>query len=240
MNQRLLLTAATAVLVASGCVNDSPLYVTGFSPLDPNGTGGCQLSSGMVSQFAGTLDLSGGAPYQLVASMRNEMDSEADTVTDEGVALIKGKQRNSVILDQINFTYTSTATATVPVITFEAETVPITIVIEPNGVQNIQLGLLGPKAYEMLGKSIKNAGESSDVRVKFNLSGNINSGGQIKSSPISFPIKVYRSGFTCSTGNFICGTGACGAPGGQDGSKIVCSDSNPDGGVSLCPSKLAL
>ncbi len=226
---RFLLIAATAVVVA-GCVNDSPLFVVGMFPIDPKGTGACELTPGDVSQYAGSLDLSGAASYQLIASLKSELDANLDTKADN-VTLITGKQRNTVILDQINFTYVATATATVPVFTLEPETLPITVPVAPGSTQNIRMNLLGPKAFEALNKAVVNPGDLANIRVKFEFTGQLNSGGKIKSTAITFPITVFRSGTTCPAGQFFCPTGACGNIGGQDGARLLCS------GAMGCPTK---
>ena len=235
MNQRLLTLAATALL-ACGCVNDSPLYVTGLFSLDPDRTGACTATPGTVSQYAGGLDLSGSPNYQLIAVLQSQLE-DVSTVAAGGT-LITGQQRNTVILDTINFTYTSAPTTTVASVTYEAESLPITIVVAPGSTQNIRLNsLLGPKAFEKLNTAVVNAGDTSDLRVKFDFSGNINSGGRIRSTPITYPITVYRSGTTCASGSF-CKTGPCGTIGGQDGNPLVCPTPSTDGGMPACPTTL--
>ena len=227
MNNRTLIISALA-LVASGCVADSPLFVTGFFPIDPKGEGACELSPGDVSQYNGSLDLSGSPFYQLITQLRSELDSTLDTKSDTTI-LVTGKHRNTVILDTISFTYTSVPTATVPTVTYEPETVPITVVIEPGELKNVRMGMLGTKALEAIGKVVTSSAETSIIRVKFEFQGQIISGGRIKSTPITFPITVFRSGTTCPMG--FCGTGACGNVGGQDGSPIVCAS------AMGCPTK---
>ncbi len=231
MNRHLFFIAAALV---AGCVSDSPLYVTGFSSLDPKNTGECDLDGDdKVTLAAGTLDLSGTSTYELVVKLKSDFEA-VNTPADDRI-LIKGEQRNTVVLDQILFSYIAAATATIPVFTLEAETVPISIVIKPGEVVNVRMNLLGPKALETLGKTVVNAGENTDIRVTFEFSGQINSGGKIKSNLITFPIKVFRSGRTCAPGTFLCATGPCKSVGGQDGSPIVCSSPSSDGGTSTCP-----
>jgi hypothetical protein len=230
-----VLTLASAVLVVSGCVNDSPLYVTGFFSVDPDRSGSCQLTAGTVYQYAGSLDLSGSQNYELIATVKSELDSNLDTKADN-VTLVTGMQRNTVIFDQINFTYTSAPTATIPSVTYEAESVPITIIVAPGSTQNIRLSLLGPKAFEALSKAVANAGESSNLRVRLEFAGQILSGGRIKTTPVTYPINVYRSGFVCGGGTSLCPTGGCGNVGGQDGSPLVCSTPSTDGGMPTCAS----
>ena len=228
-----LLTLAAAALVFSGCANDSPLYVTGFYSADPLNTGDCQLTAGAVQQGAGSLDLSGSSDYQLVVALRSELDATLDTKADT-VKLVTGMQRNTVIIDTVNFVYTSAPTSTVASVTYEAESVPVAFVLAPGSPATFRMGIIGPKAFEALSKAVANAGETSELRVRIQFAGSILSGGRIASSPISFPITVFRSGFSCSAGTFLCRTGACGNVGGQDGSPLVCSTASPDGGVSTC------
>lgn len=221
MNRNLIL--ASVAMVAAGCVNDSPLYVTGFASADPTNTGACTLEPGSVSQVSGSLDLSGTANYVLIASLKSELSETLDTKADT-VTLVTGQQRNTVILDTVAFTYTSLPTATIPSVTYQAESAPIAIVVRPGGTSNIRMGLLGPIALEAIAKAIPaGSTDTTIVRSSIVFQGSINSGGRIKSTPISFPITVFRSGKACPTGEFFCPTGACGNIGGQDGSPLVCS-----------------
>jgi hypothetical protein len=210
---RTLLIAATA-LVASGCVADSPLYVTGIFPFDTE----CKIEPGETRQYSGSLDLSGSGGYLLIADLQSDLDPTLDTKGDLQT-LVTGVQRNTVILDQISLTYTSVPSSLV----LESENVPITIVAAPGSVQHVGMDLFGPKAYEKLLTSLPNAGDRADIRIGFTFRGNLNSGGRISSTPITFPITVYRSGATCPAGEQFVRTGVCGRIGGQDNARLCCS-----------------
>jgi len=210
---RLLLLAATAIL-AAGCVNDSPLYVTGIFPMDED----CKLTPGTTRQFRGSLDLSGSPSYLLLIDLISELDGQLDTKADDQT-LVTGKQRNTVVLDQISLTYVTVPSS----IVLEPELVPTAIVALPGDTQHIGMNMFGPLAIEKLGLALPNAGDRAEVRVKVEFRGKINSGGRIASTPITYPITVYRSGTTCAAGEFFCPTGLCGNIGGQDGSPLVCS-----------------
>ncbi len=215
---RYLLIAATA-LVVSGCVSDSPVYVTGIYSLDPAGKGDCKLEGGGgIQQAAGSLDLTGGTGYRLVIKVTNDLDATLDTKADNST-LVTGKHRNTVIFDQISLTYTTVPSSVV----LDPEILPITAISPPGGDTVIPIGLFGPKAYEKLALSAPNAGDRIDVRVKFEFRGSIISGGRLTSTPISFPVSIYRSGLTCPAGQTFGRTGACGQAGGQDNARLCCS-----------------
>lgn len=208
---------AAALLLFTACVNDSPLYLLGFFPL-PLET--CtEIKFGDTQQGAGSLDLAGGGAYAIGMKLRSELDDSLDTVAGNKT-LSKGTHRNTVVLDQINLTYTAVPSS----ITLENETVPVTFSIPPNSENPIFLGsLLGPKAIEKLSTSLPNPGDRADIRVKLTFSGNIISGGRIASTPATFPISIGRSTLpTCPAGSVLGRTGPCGRIGGQDGTPICC------------------
>jgi hypothetical protein len=57
-------------------------------------------------------------------------------------------------------------------------------------------------------------------------SGNIITGGKVVSTPVVYPITVFRgaSAPACPVGQIIGQTGPCGSIGGQDGSRVCCAE----------------
>ncbi len=248
MNSRPLFVIAAAALVASGCANDAPLYVTGFFPLDPDGLSECKVTPGEARQYAGTLDVAGLTRYLLTVDLTSVLDKIKNT-TSEDVLLRTGEERNTVYLDTIHLSYTSAGNTSFPAITFPTEEIPISIAQAPGSTQHIGMDLIGPRGYETLVNTLANPvldsgfvsdggfhfSDSIDIRVKFEFTGQINSGGRVKSSAATFPITVFSSGKTCPAGSFFCATGPCKGVGGQDGAPLICATLVTDGGRPECP-----
>lgn len=212
---KLLLLAATA-LIASGCVSDSPLFITGVFPMDPKCSGVPENDKTLLG--SGNLDLSGGGSYLLIVKLKNDLDGTLDTKADS-MTLVSGKHRNTVNIDSMSITYT-TAPAS---IVLDPETVPITLVIAPADFVNVGVNLFGPNASKKIATSLPANGDRLDLRAKIEFRGNIVSGGRLASTPISFPVSIYRSGFTCPAGEQFVRTSTCGRIGGQDSARLCCS-----------------
>ncbi len=248
--KRLPLFVSAMVLAMAGCANDSPLFVTNFYPLDPDGTGECIIKAGDISQYSGGVDISAGANFQLVTALRSTMEKSNNT-TVNSVPLSNGIERNTIYVDTISLTYTAPATEFYRSMEVTSERVPVAIPIEPGNDSFINMAFFGPAGYTALNNVLDNpitdGGYVSDggfkffpsvgVKVKVEFFGDILSGGRIRSVPVTFPIDVYKSGFKCPAGQFPCPTSICGSVGGQDGRPIICSSPDPDGGMPVCPVK---
>ncbi len=210
----------TALFVLAGCVNDSPLYNTGFFSLPQESC--TEFKFAEVQQFGGSLNLATVGAYQIGLKMQSEMDPDLDTTADD-VTLVRAVQRNQINIDQINLTYTTVPSS----IALEAESEALWFTVGPQAEAQVRLGsLVGEKAIEKLNTALPNPGDRADVRVKMTFSGNLNSGGRVVSAPAVFPITVFRGGGlpTCPMGQIIARNGPCGAVGGQDGYPVCCAD----------------
>ena len=226
MTKRLSILIAAALAVP-GCVTDQPLLVTGIHSLDPQNKGTCTASN--LQQGGGSLDLAGGGSYLMAIDLQNDLEPNLDTKGDMTV-LETGLHRNTVLLDTVTYTYTS-----VPTVTFVQESLPVTFSIppsagSPNAFHITRFPLFNRKALEKLYSVLDGTTNTNgvldvrDVKVKIVFSGSVVSGGRISSTPITYPIAVYNSGFTCPTAGDTLGlVGPCGNPGGQDGARLCCA-----------------
>ena len=221
MNKPALIISLVAMALCA-CVTDSPLLVSKISALDSLPKDTCKATT---LAGGGSLDLAGGGSYVLEIELLNDLDSTLDTMGGTQT-LVTGMQRNTVILDQVTFTYSS-----VPTVAFSQEATPLAYPVPPNGKIQIRTGILNRKAIEKLMMELPPpaAGstaplETRDIRVKIVFSGSIVSGGRLSSVPISYPIHVFNSGFSCpKMGDTLGATGPCGNNGGQDGSRLCCA-----------------
>jgi hypothetical protein len=221
MSMKTILLVAIA-FVGSACITDQPLLVTRISSLDPDRKGLCMASPDLGISH-GSLDLAGGGTYLLEFGITNDLDNQGGEQTLE-----TGVHRNTVNLDTVTYTYTS-----VPAITFAQESTPIAFILPPTGLQQgksfIRSSIFNRKALETLlgelpGTNANGVVDVREVKVKVVFSGSVVSGGRISSVPVSFPVTVYNSGFTCPTpGDSLGAMGPCGTPGGQDGSRVCCA-----------------
>ncbi len=248
--KRLPLFVSAVVMGMAGCVNDSPLFVTNFYPLDPDGTGECQIKVGEVSQYNGSVNIAAGANFYLVTALKSTMESSNNTVVDS-VPLANGIERNTILVDTLSLTYTAPATEFYRAMEVTSERVPVSIPIKPGADSLISMAFFGPAGYTALNNVLSNpitdGGFVDDggfrffpsfgVKVKVEFSGDIISGGRVRSVPVTFPIDVYNTRFKCPAGQFPCPTSICGNVGGQDGRPIICSSPDPDGGMPVCPVK---
>lgn len=218
---RSILSGVAAALVVVGCVpNDSPIRLLGARPLLPSEDGTCEAADYQL--LAGSLDVSAIDRYLIQFDMQSDLQQISTTVGGETIA---GPGRNDFFANEIVFSYEAS-----PSFGFEQEAIPIHFVI-PAGAGSdksyVILNLIAPKAAQQLTTwAPTGAGIPPDqpynLTVTLQARGNLQSGQPITTNEVSYPIRVFNSGFPGCPGGAQARTGPCGLPGGQDGSAVYC------------------
>jgi hypothetical protein len=215
---RVLVIPIILVALSSGCnvPNDAAVRFLNAHTLLPTAAGGvCTAST--IGIYRGSLDLSGNTNYILQYDVESNYQSIVTTVPPDTVA---NQSRNEFVSKRIVFNYTST-----PSLPFQTEQLDIYWVVQPNTTTGnwLQLYLLAPQARQLLIDSVQ-VGQPVEVLVQFQVFGELASGQKTNTNKVSYPITVYRSGFTTCrvAGDVRAPTGPCASPGGQDGSLVAC------------------
>jgi len=178
-------------------------------------TAGCTPQT--INIYRGSLDLAGSTRYIAAFDWESVLAQINTVVSPDTLA---GPQRNEWVLDHLVFNYSST-----PSLAFQAEQISGYAVQPPgaSGSSNwIGLSLLAPQARQTLLDHVQ-VGASYEVLVTFQAFGALASGQKIATNKVTYPIVVYRSGFTgCVAPDIQAPTGPCGDPGGQDGTEVGC------------------
>jgi hypothetical protein len=218
---RSLLAGAAVALVAVGCVpNDSPIRLLGARPLLPSDTGECKAAE--IQLLSGSLDVSATNAYVIQFDVQSDLQQISTTVGGETVA---GPGRNDFFANEIVYSYAST-----PSFAFEQEAKPVHFVV-PAGAGSdksfVILNLIAPKAAQQLTTWVPTgAGIPPDQPYNLNVTiqarGNLQSGQAITTNQVTYPIRVFNTGFAGCPGGAQARTGPCGSVGGQDGSAVYC------------------
>lgn len=206
------------VVLAQACnvPNDASVRFLNAHTLSSTTSGGA-CTANTVGIFHGSLDLSGNTRYVLQFDVESTYQAIVTTVPPDTVA---SQSRNEFIGKRIIFTYSST-----PSLPFMPEQLDMYWVVQPNSSTGnwLQLNMLAPLARQVLIDQIQ-VGQSVELLVQFQVFGELASGQKTSTNKVSYPIRVFKSGFTtCRTpGDVRAPTGPCGDFGGQDGSFVGC------------------
>jgi hypothetical protein len=205
---------AGLALLGLGCgVSDSPIRILDAHPVKSN----CQADLS-ISQLAGTLDIAAAQTFNLAFELQSDL--QQITIQSGGEELATS-DRNDFIGDEIVFSYSS-----IPRRTFDPpESVPVHMVVKPGSTGKnswFSMNLLSHKAAERLLNELA-PGDSLDLAITLEIRGHLAWGQKLKSNSVTYPVRVYHSGFAgCPAGDRPAPTGACGFPGGQDGTPVGC------------------
>ena len=239
--KRLLSVTCFALLSASCTPSDSPIRILGAHSLK-TGPGPCAVE-GTIQQLSGSLDISAAQSYGIQFDVLSDLQP---IVTSSSGTILATEDRNTFFGKGLILSYTS-----IPAKTFDPEEqIPIHMAIPPGAgtaPSFVIIDLLTTKAAQRLYDSVV-PGENIQVSAKFTIVGELASGGAIRSNTVTFPIKVFSSGFkgctplTAGDGGITVPNpralnGPCGLPGGQDGTQPgCCLLSDGDGGTTVNPS----
>lgn len=216
-NSKLVIFVAALALGALGCVStDDPIRLLGVRSLTGDAES-CEASD--IQLVAGSLDVSGTTFYVAQFDMESSLQQLSSSSGGETIA---GANRNDFFADEVVLSYTST-----PSQPFEEERVPMHFVLPPGASRDdsfLRMNIIGPKAAQRLVDNVT-PGNTLDLVVTLEVRGHLASGQDVSSNPVSYPISIFNSGFAgCTSPLILAGTGPCGLPGGQDGSRPGCID----------------
>jgi len=211
-----LILASTLAAVGCTVPNDSAVrFLNAHQFMLGPQSGGCAPQN--INIYRGSLDLAGNTRYIAAFDWESVLQPITTTINGDPLA---SPARNEWVLDHLVFNYSST-----PSLSFQAEQLNGYAVQAPgaSGSSNwIGLSLLAPQARQTLIDHVQ-VGGSYEVLVTFQGFGALNSGPQIPTNKVTYPIVVYRSAFTgCAPPDIQAPTGPCGDPGGQDGTVVGC------------------
>jgi hypothetical protein len=227
------LHSISLILLGSACVQtESPIKLgpTYGLQVGPAAATGC-VANTAIAQSGGSLDISANANYLIAYGATSDLQSPQITNNAGGNA--GSSTDNDFVFTQALVTYTST-----PKLTFAQETIPMAGVVPAQAVQPadyIGMYILGPKAAATLAGAT--AAGDIEVEVTVVLQGALHSGQAEQSTPFTYPIDVFSSGFGgCPAGVSPILSGPCGNAGGQDGTLVGCCVPSDAGTLPIdCP-----
>lgn len=207
--------------VLAGCVDDSPLRITGTFAVTSDT---CTGAAGTVQNAAGRLDIAPASREQAVYLLQLQVNNEINPQPQLNQASIPVNTSSSgdITLKEVIVSYTSKPTFS----NLHKESIPIGGVLGHGGAgQTITVNVLGKNAADVLGAALS-AGNSADVVLSIQVHGVEQAGGDVYSTTVTYPIHVFQSGTTCPAPDQFGFSGPCGAVGGQDGT-VACCASDP-------------
>jgi hypothetical protein len=236
MRQYSVLLILAATVVSCG-VNESPIKLLDVAAMEALSTVEetvCTPSSDFFLS-AGAVDINPlVSPIPTYFAWFRMESNMQPIVTATGGDVIAGASRNDWYSSRVFYTYES-----IPPTTWESESNPAYIVLRAaegdDRTGGIVLNLIQPKAAARL----TTLATPLELFVSVRVDGALSSGQAISSNTITFPINVYRSGFTGCGSAPLALTGPCGFA-SQDGAPLICCDAAAaaDAGTELnqlCP-----
>ena len=219
MKARLMLGGgiALALTFGAGCVVDnSPLIIGNFHVLDEECAAITDVSIG-----GGSLDVSAVGGYVVAMDLSSQTAAVPEPVPPQ--TEVSNGAANEIIIDTIEFDYTSGGTAV------SSGTDGLHFVVRPGSVDNwLALELFGGPA----GSAALAGGLGSTINVGIRALGKTRSGVAIRTNRVVFPVYVYSSGFAgCAAPSLQATTGPCGRVGGQDDTVAGCCPADPTSGA---------
>ncbi|MFT3842519.1 MAG: hypothetical protein QM723_36350 [Myxococcaceae bacterium] len=216
MKKVLYSLSVVSLLALSGCVDESPWRITGIS-VDPD----CSGMLATVGITSGTLDISAASRQQANYILQlQDVNTIAVTPNQNSNMLpLQDKSAGTISVKELIVSYTST-----PRIDMKKEAIPVAAVVAPNGATGgfIEANVLTQNAADALLNAI-GSGNTAELVVTMQFHGVEQSGGDIYSTVVTFPIHVFNSGATCPAPDQFGPTGACNGAGGQDDSRVCCA-----------------
>lgn len=219
MRIQVLAITLLTVLAPTACTvpNDSSIRLLNAHALTTGVASSGTCAAQTIGIYRGSLDLAGNTRYILQFEVESTLQSIVTTVPPDTVA---NQSRNEFVAKRMVLNYSS-----IPSLPFQPEQVDMYWVVQPNTSTGnfLQVSLLAPQARQLLLSSIQ-AGQSVELLVTMQVFGELASGEKVSTNKVSYPITVYRSGFTAcrSSTDVRAPTGPCGDVGGQDGTIVGC------------------
>jgi hypothetical protein len=224
------LLAASLLTLGCGAPGSSPLKL--FSTKALTGGGPTCNVNNSLNIYRGSLDIAGSTSYIAAVNYSYDFTQGTEYVASNGDVLDTGSS-NTLYAKQMTLSYQSE-----PSLALDNAVEPMYSAIAPGSSGDSAtfiVDLLSDQAAQTLMTSVV-PGASVDILVTFDISGTTGGGTNIRSSPVTYPIRVFNSGFsgTCA-GSTRSLNGPCGNPGGQDGIAAGCCSDPAFAGVGGCP-----
>lgn len=210
-----------SVIAGFGCTvpNDSSIrFLNAHEFTTGPAQSGCSPQN--IAIYRGSLDLAGNDRYYVSFDWESALESITTVATPDTIA---GPQRNDFVLDHFIFNYNST-----PSYQFQSEQVDAYAILRAGATGPtswLGVSLITPQAQRVLLQNVQPSDYNGlELRVQFQAFGALASGQKISTNKVTYPIAVYRSGFTTCrvAGDIRAPTGPCGDVGGQDGTVVAC------------------